>query len=106
MKALRVVYEKGGVVLAFVDFVAFVVVGVVGGDDGCDDKGQKENENEMSVGSCHMLTRKIESETSKANRGDESRRRDERSTIFPFLEGDAPWEFYQPIPCHVIAPVT
>jgi hypothetical protein len=54
MKALR----KGGVVEVF-DAV------VVGYDDDGDDKGQKENENETSVGSCHMLTRKIESETSK-----------------------------------------
>jgi hypothetical protein len=66
MKALRVVYEKGGIVLAFVEFVvAVVVVGVVVDDD-CDDKDQKENENEKSAGSCHMLTRKFEGETSKA----------------------------------------
>lgn len=67
MKALRVVCEKGGIVLAFVEFVVAVVVdGVVVGYDDCDDKGQKENENEKSVGSCHMLTRKFEGETSKA----------------------------------------
>jgi hypothetical protein len=66
MKALREGSGKGGVV----DVVDVVVV--VGYDDDGNDKGQKENENETSVGSCHMLTRKFESETSKRKRGDET----------------------------------
>lgn len=100
MKALKVVYEKGGIVLAFVEFVvADVVVGVVVGNDDCNDNGQKENENEKSVGSCHMLTRNF-LKARRAKRNEEMSRHESEHP---------PWEFsinQFPVICHVIAPVT
>jgi hypothetical protein len=96
-KALGMVEEEGCVVLAFDFVVAVVVVGVVVGNDDCDDKGQKENGNGKSVGSCHMLTQK-DCKRDEQSKNEENESRASQPTYLPFLEGHPPWEFYQPIP--------